>query len=71
MLCNETMSYLNPIFKPTTTTTKACATYESVKIATLEERKVTLKMRIVTELYITQILNEKNAYFTLAFGFRS
>jgi hypothetical protein len=35
----HTMSYLNPKFKPTTTTTKACATYESVKIATLEEKK--------------------------------
>jgi hypothetical protein len=32
-------AHLNPILKPTTTTTKACAIYESVKIPALEERK--------------------------------
>jgi hypothetical protein len=37
--CVHILMHLNPKLKPTTTTTKACATYESVKVATLEERK--------------------------------
>ncbi len=37
--CVYISTHLNPKLKPTTTSTKACATYESVKIATLEDRK--------------------------------
>jgi hypothetical protein len=61
------MSYLNPKFKPTITTTKACATYESVRIATLERRKSNVEEEDYHELYIAQVLNDKTAYFTLAF----
>jgi hypothetical protein len=57
------MAYLNPKFKPTTTTTKACATYESVKIATLERRESTVEDEDRHELYIAQVLNDKNRIF--------
>jgi hypothetical protein len=37
--CVYISTHLNPKLIPTITTTKACATYESVKIAMLGERK--------------------------------
>jgi hypothetical protein len=64
-------THLNPKLKPTITTTKACATYESVKTATLEERENYVEDEDRHELYIIQVLNDKTAHVTLAFGFRS
>jgi hypothetical protein len=60
-------THLNPKFKPTTATTKACATYESVKIATLERGESNVEDEDRHELCITQALNGKTAYFYLGF----